>query len=211
MNSKIIVGIIGGIIIFGFAMSLILQRSVGDSQFADQQNNASANHSLNKNTADVSVGKTIDPIDKNKVIDSDQFRYQLLDVREDVDALTNKKVWLLLLTVQRIAPNDSTDPNGPQTGLSVAEVDLAKVADYTRTSGDMSNAMMVNVSYDRMNISPVLSEDVEELAVGEQVTGYYVYTVDDSMPSAYFIVRNIGVDSIGSGAFMEAAGYFQIR
>lgn len=162
---------------------------------------------------DKNPGVSINPIDQGKSIETDQLRFTLLDVREDTNGETygNKKVFLVKLQVERLK-DDSSRATDKQTGLSVADVELATKPDYDRLK-DKDQGFDVEFFYDRAKLGVTLSKDIHNLAVGQKVVGYYTFdgtTADDS-GSMYFIVHYVSAESVNAGKMGGIAGTLKIK
>lgn len=148
--------------------------------------------------SDKNPGISLNPIDAGKEIDSDAFRYKLLDVRQDGET------YLVKLEVTNKTPI--------QLHLSVAEAFLSDKDDNSA-----NNAFTIDFIYPRSNIGVDLGGDIAEFAPGQKVVGYYVFKLkeDRTAPSMYFIIRNIGynaelqkVDGRGGLGYVDA---FKVR
>lgn len=162
---------------------------------------------------DRNPGTSINPIDKGKSIETDQLRFTLLDVRQDTngDTYGNKKVYLVKLQVERFK-NDSKKTADTQTGLSVADVELATKPDYNRLK-DTGKGFDTEFFYDRAKLGITLSRDVKNLLLGQKVVGYYTFdgtTAADS-GNMYFIVHYVSADSVTAGKMGGIAGTLKVK
>lgn len=209
MNKKIIIGLVALLVIMAIGVFFFSQHR---KSTVVTTNPLVINHT-EKQTKDLNPGTSINPIDQGKSISSDQFKYTLLDVREDKvePALGSYPIYLVKLEVERIAPNDSKNPDSV-TGLSVAEVDLSTKENYDRIK-DKGQAFKTDVGYPRTKLGTSLGEDITSLKMGEKVTGYYVFnaTTPTNPEKLYFDVRNYGVDAVNKGTSLKIAGVFKIK
>ena len=216
----VVIVVAGGVLIFGKKSSSPNSQVQQTMQKNEQTNDSKGDSMMAPNAADstmkkavMQVGTSISPVDKGKSVASDQFKYTLLDVFEDtVDQVYGGyKVYLVKLDVERVALGDKQKPDNP-TGLSSAEVDLATKINYER-GVDTGAAFSGDIAYSRAKVGLALSEDVKSLKMGGKVTGYYIFkaTTPENPKEIYFLVRNIGADSVGKGMSMKIAGSLRVK
>lgn len=161
---------------------------------------------------DCNPGKSLDPLDKGKTIESDYFRYTLLDVREDDFDFLGKpqKVLLVKLAVENIG--DKQDAN-----LSVAEVALSRNKATPDPVKEKDLVYKTDFYYPRPKMCVDLAGDVKpgKIPPGTKVVGYYAYDAEGKpYESLWFSARNISADSVnkkGKEALFAVAGSFRIK
>lgn len=181
------------------------------SQSSDNGTNSNTNDSnSDAENRDLNPGNSINPVDKGKIVETDQFRYTLLDAREDnlESVYGGGKVYLIKLEVERIGINDSSDPEA-FTGLSILEVGLTT----DPTGKDSTKSFTVDFYYSRSAVGVALGEEVSELKMNEKVVGYYIYSAEkpEDQSEIYFIMKNFSADSVSNGTLGKVMGNFRIK
>lgn len=159
---------------------------------------------------DCNPGTSLNPVDKGKTIQSDHFKYTLLDVRTDAvdNAFAKAKTAVLVkLQIENIT-------NKPQLNTSVAEVDLARDKAGSDRIKDKNLHYQVDFFYPRPKMCVDLGADVKpgSLLPGAKVIGYYVFG-DPGTPrqSLWFDVRNVSPEAVTKGSLLKVAGSFRIQ
>jgi hypothetical protein len=153
-------------------------------------------------------GTSLDPPDKGKTIQSDHFKYTLLDARTDTANVLGKetKVVLVKLQVENVT-------NKPDLNTSIAEVDVTRDkagADRVKERDFMLRASMM---YPRPKMCVDLGGDVGKgkIPPGTKVIGYYAYELPDTYKSLWFSARNISPEAVGKGDLLKVVGSFRLK
>lgn len=156
-------------------------------------------------------GVSLDPADKGKSIQSDTFRYTLLDLRSDVGDATSvsgKKVYLLKLQIENASSRPEVTP-------SITEVSLSRDKADPDRSKERDLFYRNDFLYPRTKICVDLASDVKPgmLTPGEKAIGYYVFQAPESPPakSLWFSVRNVGPDKAQDASFLKVAASFRLK
>jgi hypothetical protein len=155
-------------------------------------------------------GTSLNPPDKGKSFQSDQFKYTLLDVR--TDAVTNpaapyKTVVLVKLQVENITSK-------PDLNLSVAEVDCSRDKAGPDRVKERELLLKNDLFYDRPKMCVDLGGAVTQgtFPAGAKVVGYYAYAAPDPLPkSLYFDARNMAAEAVSRGNLLKVAGSFSLK
>jgi putative endonuclease len=160
---------------------------------------------------DCNPGTSLEPIDRGKTIQSDHFKYTLLDVR--TDAIDNafapvKKVILVKLQVENVT-NDS------QLNLSIADIDLTRDKAGADRVKEKDLHYKPDFFYSRPKMCIDLAADVKKgmFPAGAKAIGYYAFSAPDTpaMQSLWFDARYLSPDSVKKGSFLKVAGTLRIK
>lgn len=155
-------------------------------------------------------GTSLDPVDKGKSIESDHFRYTLLDVRSDSVAVpggATRKVFLVKLEVENITSK-------PDLNTSVSEVDLSRDKAGADRVKDRGLVYKTEFFYPRAKMCVDLGSDVGKgkIPPGAKVVGYYAFDAGDApYDSLWFSARNVAPESVKTGGFLKVAGSLRVK
>lgn len=209
LGAVAIIAIIAGVFIFGTRRSSNSATPTPSASVTRED----AVQTQTLDATDKNPGISINPIDKGKSIETDEIKFTLLDVRQDVNGQTygNKKVYLVKMQVERFKNDSKRDPEH-QTGVSVADIDLATITDYDRVR-DTGKGFDVEFFYDRAKLGVTLSQDVRSLKVGQKAVGYFTFDATSATDTGpmYVIIRYNSADSVRAGKMSAIAGTLQVR
>jgi hypothetical protein len=152
-------------------------------------------------------GTSLDPPDKGKTVQNDQFKYTLLDARTDTTTIAGKEVKALLVKLE--VENITTKPN---INISYAEVDATK----DRAAGDRLNdkgiTLKATMLYPRTKTCVDLGGDVGpgKIPPGTKVIGYFIYEMPDAHKGLWLSVRNLSPESVTRGTMLKVMGSFRL-
>lgn len=156
-------------------------------------------------------GTSIDPMDKGKTIQSDHFKYTLLDVR--IDTVDNafapaKKVFLVKLQVENATSKSNLS-------LSVTDVDLTRDKPSADRIRDKDLHYKTDFFYPRPKMCVDLGADVKPGTIppGTKVVGYYAFQAPDTpaYKTLWFDARNVSPESVQKGTLLKVAGALRIK
>lgn len=155
-------------------------------------------------------GTSLEPVDKGKTVQSDHFRYTLLDVRTDIvdNAFAKvKKVFLVKLQIENITQK-------PQLNTSMTDVDLTRDKAGADRVKEKPLHYKIDFFYPRPKMCVDLAGDVKPgmLPPGGKAIGYYAYgDTGEPMQSLWFSVRNVSPEAADRGNFLKVAGSLRIK
>lgn len=171
---------------------------------------ASAGKGKPLDATDCNPGTSLNPVDKGKTIQSDHFKYTLLDVRTDTvdNAFAKvKSVILVKLQIENIT-------NKPQLNTSVADVDLTRDKPGADRVKEKNLHYQVDFFYSRTKMCVDLGADVKPgtLPPGGKAIGYYVYGDSGAArQSLWFDARNVSPEAVSKGTLLKVVGSFRIQ
>lgn len=156
-------------------------------------------------------GTSLEPVDRGKTIQSDHFKYTLLDVRTDVvdNAFAPvKKVFLVKLQVENVTSKMNLAP-------SVADVDLTREKAGAERIRESNLHYKTDFFYPRSRMCVDLGADVKpgSLPPGTKAIGYYAYQAPEkrAFTSLWFDARNVSSEAVHKGNLLRVAGTLRIK
>lgn len=156
-------------------------------------------------------GKSLDPVDKGKTIETDHFRFTLLDVR--ADTIDNafapvKQVYLVKLAVENLT-------NKPNLNLSITDVDLTRDKPGADRLKDKNLHYKIDFFYPRPKMCVDLAADVKPgmIPPGTRVVGYFAFQAPETpaYKSLWFDARHVSTEAVHKGTLLKVAGVLRVR